>query len=110
MSRRRMRLVLLLVPALCVPAAVASAEQPATANGVVIYRDPATGRLGAPPPGVAPRAQGAPVQPGSVVETRGTTTGGGWKASGPFRHTMQATMGPGGVAVGCVPDFSEETR
>jgi hypothetical protein len=110
MSRRRIRLLLVLVPALCVPAVVASAEEPAKANGVVIYRDPATGRLSAPPPGLAPRAQGAPVQAGSVVETRGTTPAGGWKASGPFRHTMQATLGPGGVAVECVPNSSEETR
>ena len=108
MSRRlRIRSWLVLVPALCAAAVPARAEEPVPPSGIVIYRDPATGQLAAPPPG----AQGAPVQAGGpIVETRGTTRAGGWKASGRFRHTMQATVGAdGSVAVGCVPNRPGET-
>jgi hypothetical protein len=109
--RLRIRFWLVLMPALCVAAVPAHAEEPAPASGLVIYRDPATGRLAAPPPSVASQAPGGPLQGGGpVVETRGTTRAGGWKASGRFRHTMQATVHPdGAVGMGCVPDRSGET-
>ena len=51
-----------------------------------------------------PPAAGPSRLRGPVVETRGTTRAGGWKASGRFMNTMRATVGgDGAVSVDCVP-------
>ena len=106
MSRRRHAIACgsILVLVLGAPAVVARAEEPAAPRGIVIYRDPTTGRLGAPPSGVVPPTPGVPRQPGPVVENPGTTRAGGWKASARLKHTMRATVATdGAVAVDCVP-------
>ena len=102
---------LMLAVALSVGGAAARGEEPATPPGMVIYRDPATGRLGAPPSGAVPPAVGLAPRAGTVVETPGTTRAGGWKAAGRFRHTMRAAVGAdGSVAVDCAPSPSGETH
>ncbi len=80
-------------------------EQPAApAHGIVIYRDPATGRLGAPPPGFM-TTPAAP--PANLVERRGVTRGGGVLVDlqGRFSKTMTATRdAAGNVRVDCAHD------
>jgi hypothetical protein len=88
-------------------ASVAVATEPAPAGGgMVIYRDPATGRIAAPPPGaLPPDVSSFTVAPGPVVETPGTSAAGGWKVDvrGRFISTMQATAdGAGHVTHDCV--------
>jgi hypothetical protein len=84
-------------------AAVALA--PAAGLAQVVYRDPVTGRIVEPPPGVTvpvPR-QTAPAPP---VETPGTTAGGGVKLDlrGQPREAFVATRdGTGPARVECVP-------
>ena len=109
--RRRNRIPcwLVLVPVLCACVVAAGAEEPPAPRGMVIYRDPATGQLSVPPPGVVPPGARLPRQP-AIVETPGTTRAGGWKASGRFMNTMRATAGADGeVTVDCVPGASGGT-
>ena len=87
---------------------LARGEQPnvAASPGMDIYRDPATGKLGAPPPEVVPPAPRAvPATPPVVLpETRGRTRAGGVKADlqGRFDSPMSATVGADGkVHVEC---------
>ena len=84
------RLVLLTALGGSVIAAGAESDQrPAVSHGMVIGR----------PPGTVPSRLRGP-----VVETRGTTRAGGWKASGRFMNTMRATGGGDGtVSVDCLP-------
>jgi hypothetical protein len=89
-------------------AATAAATEPAPAggDGMVIYRDPATGRIAAPPPGaLPPEVSSFSATPGPVTETQGASAAGGWKAdTRRFRSSMQATAdGAGPVAHDCVP-------
>jgi hypothetical protein len=84
-------------------------ERPGAAgtSGMVIYRDPATGKLGNPPPGLAPSLpEAARAAEGELREVRGTTRGGGWKLDlrGRALHAATATVGADGrVTVDCAP-------
>src|SRR2546422_9515680 len=102
--RDRIPCCVVLALALSACVAPAHAEEPAAPPGMVIYRDPATGRLGVPPPGAVPPAAGEAPGAGTVAETRGTTRAGGWKATRRLRHTMRAAVSAdGSIAVDCVP-------
>ena len=70
---------------------------PAGAQGMVIYRDPATGRLGVPPAGVIPPPAPALV-PRGVAERAGTSPAGGVLLDVVPRFTMTATTDGAGHA------------
>ena len=72
---------------------------PAGAQGMIIYRDPATGQLGVPPPGVVPPP--APVAaPRGVAERPGTTPAGGVLLDAVPWNTMTVTTDAAGHASG----------
>src|SRR4029453_18386985 len=76
---------------------------PATsAQGMVVPRDPKTGKLGVPPPDTVPFAarQAAPSAPVALPETPGTTPAGGGKVDlqGTLDSPMRATIGFEGKA------------
>ncbi len=83
-------------------------SQPATgAHGMLIHRDPATGRLGVPPPNFVT----APPTGPPVVERAGRTRGGGFLADlrGRGTKTMVATKdAAGNVHVDCVDGTAGE--
>ena len=99
------------------PAPAATAGTSAAAQSMVVHRDPATGKLGAPPshptgtlgvppPDAAPSAvpQAAPSSPVTLPETPGTTPAGGVTVDvqGHLDFPMRATIGADGKAhVGC---------
>jgi len=80
------------------PAADAQAGAPAGAPVMRIYRDPATGEIGAPPPGTP--LEGATESVGTsaegLVETPGTSPAGGVTVDlkGRFRSAVSATKDP----------------
>jgi len=93
------------------PAATSGTSAPAP--GMVVHRDPATGKLGAPPshptgtlgvppPDAAPSAvpQAAPSSPFALPETPGTTPAGGVTVDvqGHLDSPMWATIGADGKA------------
>lgn len=82
---------------------------PLGAAGMDIYRDPATGQIGTPPPGsVRPRAV---QRAADAVERPGTTPAGGvmLERPGGFMHSMSATRDDTGrVKVGCEPGVPGE--
>lgn len=85
------------------PAGAQSAQHPGDAHGMVIYRDPLTGQLGAPPSSFVIGTPGAPQAP--LPERRGRTRGGGFAADlhGRATKTMMVTRDAAGrVQVGCV--------
>jgi hypothetical protein len=85
------------------PAGAQTAQQPADAHGMVIYRDPLTGQLGAPPSNFVIGTPGAPQGP--LPERRGRTRGGGFAVDlhGRGMKTMVVTRDAAGNAhVGCV--------
>jgi hypothetical protein len=95
---------------------VASAAEPVLSSpgtagdGMVIYRDPDTGRLG-PPPADAPSGAAALSSGEAVVETPGSSSAGGIKADlrGRFMSSVQATLdGHGQVGHDCVPGRAGE--
>jgi hypothetical protein len=92
---------------LATPAAATEPASGAGPDGMVIYRDPATGRFADPPPGALPPGVSTlSATPGPVAETAGTSAAGGWKADlrGRFISTMQATAdGAGHVGHDCRP-------
>ena len=69
-------------------------------TGMVIHRDPVTGKLGMPPPEAATPSPRETVQAPSVdvPETPGTTSAGGVKVDlqQRFQMQMRATVGPDG--------------
>lgn len=78
--------------------------------GMVIYRDPVTGKLGVPPPDVAaqldPRAAR---RPAPMVERPGTTPGGGTLLDGAPLMAVTATVdGHGKVSARCDRDAAGE--
>ena len=79
--------------------AVAAAESPSRDAGMVIYRDPATGEVVPPPPGVVPAPTAAPAAPSSpLIERPGTTRAGGSLVDlhGRFRNRVTVTKGADG--------------
>jgi len=95
-----------------VPAAAATSGTSVQAQGMIVHRDPATGKLGVPPPDTAPSAAAPPgaappaaarqAAPSSVValpETWGTTPAGGVKLDLQRRldFPMRATIGADGT-------------
>ena len=93
------------------PAATSGISAPA--QGMVVHRDPATGKLGpppshptgtlgVPPPDAAPSAvpQAAPSSPVALPETPGTTPAGGVTVDvqGHLDFPMRATIGADGKA------------
>src|SRR5262245_21883520 len=96
----------------------APAGAPVAAQGMVVHRDPATGKLGAPPSdptgklGAPPSdaatsalPQAAPSSPVALPETPGTTAAGGVTVDlqGHLQSPMRATIGADGKAhVECV--------
>ncbi len=72
----------------------------------VIYRDPVTGQIGVPPPGVVPVPTARQAAPAPPTETPGTTAAGGMKMSlrGQPRDAFVGTRDTAGqVRVECVP-------
>ena len=89
------------------PAPAATSGTSAPAQGMVVHRDPATGKLGVPPPDAAPSAdrQAAPSSLVALPETPGTTPAGGVQVDrqGRFDAPIRATIGRNGKAhVECV--------
>jgi len=98
--------------------AAATAGTSVAAQGMVVHRDPATGKLGAPPSdptgrfGAPPSdaatsalPQAAPSSPVALPETPGTTPAGGVTVDlqGQLQSPMRATIGADGKAhVECV--------
>jgi len=80
--------------------ASAAAEQagaPAGAAGMRVYRDPATGKLGSPPPGaVAPPPEQGEENEEPLVEEPSPTPGGGVSVDlkGRFKSTTGVTSDP----------------
>jgi len=81
---------------------------PVAAQGLQIYRDPQTGRIGAPPPGTKPLELSDAERRMLSRSDRGlqphTLPGGGTAIhlQGRYRNMAVATVGPGGqAAVGC---------
>jgi hypothetical protein len=75
-----------------------------TRPGVVIYRDPVTGRLGAPPADVAAQL-GSRATRWPMVERAGTTAGGGVLLDGVPPMAVTATVdAQGRVSTRCQPD------
>jgi hypothetical protein len=73
--------------------------------GMMIYRDPATGRIIPPPAGAAPAPPALTAPSAPVVERPGTTPGGGYLAEpgGRAIKSMEATKdAAGNVHVDCV--------
>ncbi len=94
-------------------ALVVRAEQPAppAMQGMVIYRDPVTGKLGTPPPGVVIGVPSGP--PGPLPERRGQTHGGGFLVDlrGRGTKTMVATRDADGTLhTDCVDGAEGETE
>jgi len=97
---RRARCLVVAVGALAL-SATAAAEPPSRdggppsgTSGMVIYRDPVTGKLATPPPGALPASSGIGAKAaGTPVERRGTTPGGGYiiDLNGRFTNTMRVT-------------------
>jgi len=74
-------------------------EPPAAAPGMLIHRDPVTGKLGMPPPeAVTPPSETVERPPVALPETPGTTPAGGVKVDLQKRFQFQtsATVGPDG--------------
>jgi hypothetical protein len=84
------------------PGPAATSGTAAPAEGMVVHRDPATGKLGVPPPDAVPSAtrQAAPSSPVALPETPGTTPAGGVQVDlqGWLDSPMRATIGPDGKA------------
>lgn len=81
-------------------------DHPAPASGgMVIYRDPTTGRLGVPPPDVAAQLGARVVQrPTPMAERLGTTPAGGVLLDGVPRMAVSATVDAHGtVTTRCEP-------
>ena len=83
------------------PGAAASSVTPVGTQSMVVHRDPATGKLGVPPPETAPFAvrQAAPSALVALPETPGTTPAGGVKLDlqGRMDFPMRATIGADGT-------------
>jgi hypothetical protein len=83
------------------PAPAATSGTPVQAQGMIGHRDPATGKLGAPPPATLPSGvpQAAASSPVALPETPGTTPAGGVKLDlqGQLKFPMRATMGADGT-------------
>ncbi len=98
MAHRSRTVVLGLLGALGL-AVVAAAESPSRDAGMVIYRDPATGEVVPPPPGVVPAPTDAPAaQASPLVERPGMTRAGGSLVDlhGRFRNRVTVTKGADG--------------
>jgi hypothetical protein len=86
-----------------------------SAQGMVVHRDPKTGKLGVPPPDTVPFAarQAAPSSPVALPETPGTTPAGGVKVDlqGTLDSPMRATIGSDGKAhVECAAPAFDGTK
>jgi hypothetical protein len=82
------------------PAADAAASKAPQTPGVVIYRDPTTGKLGVPPPDVAADlARSAAQRPTRMVERQGTTPGGGVLLDGIPPMGMTTTVDAAGRVI-----------
>jgi hypothetical protein len=85
------------------PTAPAGVQPP----GMVIYRDPVTGKLAEPPPGLLDSQANAiaPQAAGGWRQSPPDRAGGGWKLDGPgLMQRMTATVGPDGkVTLDCAP-------
>ena len=102
------------------PGAAATSGVSVAAQGMVVHRDPATGKLGSrrpirPPPDTVPFAvrQAAPSSPVALPETPGTTPAGGVKVDleGGFDSPMRVTLGADGKAhVECVAPALDGTE
>ncbi len=90
----------------------ACAEEPGAAGaGMRIYRDPATGQIGVPPPGSVGPAERAVRPLAPLVESPGTSPAGGWKldSSGlPLNAFVATRDAAGNVQIECVPMAGRE--
>jgi hypothetical protein len=85
---------------------VGAPAAPPGGAGMVIYRDPSTGRLGVPPAGAA---RPAPRAGAGGVERQGITAGGGVLLDGLPWNTMSATRdAAGGTATRCERKAGEQ--